>query len=203
MVYKRCIECGRLFASSTYDRIPFKHYCMNCGFQIFQAVGKELLKERKDKLEEDKTTELYTSEDSSSSESNMERKRLRNTDNEEDYLDSTRCKYTETEVKRMKTELKDSEFRLQNIKAQIRRHYSEINLVNEKIQDLKCKLAIANEEQEMRRRLRRETRELIPSLKSVHDNANNVYKNINELLGSDDNDCIIISPFFKNKNLNK
>lgn len=200
MVYKRCIECGKLFACSTFDRIPFKHYCMKCGYQIFEAVSKELLKERTDKLENSKTPEIVSEDEgSTSSEESMERKRLRNTDNEEEYLDSTRCKYSQSEVNFMKTQLRDCEFKLQDLKSKIRQHYGEINIINTKIQDLRCKLAVAKEEQDLRKKLRRETRELIPSLKSVHDNANNVFKNIHELIGSDNDDCIIISPYFRNK----
>ena len=99
----------------------------------------------------------------------------------------------------MKTQLRDCEFKLQDLKSKIRQHYGEINIINTKIQDLRCKLAVAKEEQDLRKKLRRETRELIPSLKSVHDNANNVFKNIHELIGSDNDDCIIISPYFRNK----
>lgn len=173
---------------------------MKCGYQIFEAVSKELLKERTDKLENSKTPEIVSEDEgSTSSEESMERKRLRNTDNEEEYLDSTRCKYSQSEVNFMKTQLRDCEFKLQDLKSKIRQHYGEINIINTKIQDLRCKLAVAKEEQDLRKKLRRETRELIPSLKSVHDNANNVFKNIHELIGSDNDDCIIISPYFRNK----
>ncbi|KAG4087309.1 hypothetical protein H8356DRAFT_1433819 [Neocallimastix lanati (nom. inval.)] len=75
------------------------------------------------------------------------KKRLRRTDDDEDYLDSTRY-------------IKNHETWKQSIK----------NLLDESIQELKCKLA---------------------------DTANNAYKNINELIVSDDDDCIVVNSYFK------
>ena len=117
---------------------------------------------------------------------------LRRTDNEEDYLDSTRCEYSKTEVEEMKVQLQQTMFRKSNLKQTIRKLYDNINQCDEKIEKLKCKLAIAEREQQLRKKLRRETRELIPTLENVQKQTTNVYRNINELLNDDDDDCVVI-----------
>lgn len=185
MVYKNCKNCGKKYYKSPYDKGRYQFYCSICGFKKFEQDQKEMVKQQQMGFPASEAkTNVGTISNSFCG--------LRRTDNEEDYLDSTRCEYSKTEVEEMKIELQQLMFRKANLKQTIRKLYDNINSCDEKIEKIKCKLSVAEHEQQLRKKLRRETRELIPSLESIEKNTKTVYRNINELLNDSDDDCIII-----------
>lgn len=187
MGFRTCKKCGKRYYQSRFDLTEYRFYCNLCGFNLFQRS--ERAKEEAEKMVQFK--DITTS--SSNTTTNTEVRTLKRTDNDEDYLDSTRCEYSKTEVEEMKNQLQQLMFKKSNIKQTIRKLYDNINTCDEKIEKIKCKLAIAEREQHLRKKLRRETRELIPTLENVQKQTTNVYKNINDLLDYDsDDDCIII-----------
>lgn len=176
MTYKRCKSCKKLFLQSPYDKSKYRIYCNGCGVDIMTQDIRET--ERRVTAVPGMSTGC---------------RELKRTDDEDCYLDSTRCEYTRTEVEEMKSKLQEQLLRKSNLKLTIRKLYDNINACDEKIQDLNCKLAIAQREQHLRKKLRRETRELIPSLETVQKETTSVYRNINELLNENDiDDCITI-----------
>ena len=105
-------------------------------------------------------------------EKHMERKRkLERMDKEEDYLDSSKCEYTRSEYDKLKSEQLKLRNHLQQLKV-------AIGKTNDKLKEIDIKLAIAQKEQEIRRKIRRETRVLIPALEEVKKNVNQVRTNI-------------------------
>jgi predicted nuclease with TOPRIM domain len=189
MVYKYCKKCGKRYYKSPYDRSKYRIYCNPCGIKVFEE--EEEAKEEQKMVQFNEATTSYSTMSTGC-------RNLRRTDNEEDYLDSTRCEYSKTEVEEMKLQLQQLMFRKSNLKQTIRKLYDNINQCDEKIEKLKCKLAIAEREQQLRKKLRRETRELIPTLENVQKQTTNVYRSINDLLNEDDNDCITIKDELNN-----
>ena len=198
MAFRTCRECGKRYYRSRFDTSEYRFYCNLCGFNLFQRS--ERAKEEAEKMVQfDDTTASSSDNDkkmgfpTTTAKPGGKITTLKRTDNDEDYLDSTRCEYSKTEVEEMKTQLQQLMFRKSNIKQTIRKLYDNINICDEKIEKIKCKLAIADREQHLRKKLRRETRELIPTLENVQKQTTTVYKNINDLLDYDsDDDCIII-----------
>lgn len=195
MVYRRCNNCGKRYYKSPYDKSKYRFYCGICGVQRCELDIKE--KEQQVKLEEKQETMVKLQNDGPVSKDAFATmstgcRELRRTDSDDDYLDSTRCEYSKTEVEEMKVQLQQTMFRKSNLKQTIRKLYDNINQCDEKIEKLKCKLAIAEREQQLRKKLRRETRELIPTLENVRKQTTNVYRNINDLLYDDDDDCVVI-----------
>ena len=203
MVYKTCKKCGKRYYRSSFDKSKYKIYCGICGVQVYQ----EELEKKEEQLErikkqQEKSEFYYHKEDKSEKMVQQELidvptmstgcRELKRTDNDDDYLDSTRCEYSKNEVEEMKIQLQQTMFRKSNLKQTIRKLYDNINQCDEKIEKLKCKLAIAEREQQLRNKLRRETRELIPTLENVRKQTTNVYRNINDLLNDDDDDCITV-----------
>lgn len=204
MVYKNCKKCGKRYYKSPYDKSKYRFYCGICGIKTFEEEFEENRRSYYNKKqEEDKMVQENQSLNGTHDVATMSTgcRELRRTDNEDDYLDSTRCEYSKSEVEEMKIQLQQTMFRKSNLKQTIRKLYDNINQCDEKIEKLKCKLAIAEREQQLRKKLRRETRELIPTLENVRKQTTNVYRNINDLLNDDDDDCVIVKdlkdPFTK------
>lgn len=194
MVYKNCKKCGRRYYKSPYDKSKYRFYCGICGIQTYQDDIE--FKEQEINKSKEKSEKMVQQEKMGFPEKvavmSTGCRELRRTDDEDDYLDSTRCEYSKTEVEEMKIQLQQTMFRKSNLKQTIRKLYDNINQCDEKIEKLKCKLAIAEREQQLRKKLRRETRELIPTLENVRKQTTNVYRNINDLLNDDDDDCVIV-----------
>lgn len=184
MVYKTCKKCGKRYYKSPYDRSKYRIYCNSCGISVFEEEFEENRKMVQENQSLNGTHSVATMSTGC--------RELRRTDNDDDYLDSTRCEYSKTEVEEMKVQLQQLMFRKSNLKQTIRKLYDNINQCDEKIEKIKCKLAIAEREQQLRKKLRRETRELIPTLENVQKQTTNVYRNINDLLNDDDDDCVIV-----------
>lgn len=147
-MYKLCKTCKRRYYKSPFDQNNwYSDYCNACATNISDKLS--------DKVEK-----------------HMERKRkLERTDNEEEYLDSTKCEYTRSEYDKLKSEQLKLRNHLQQLKV-------AIGKTNDKLKEIDIKLAIAQKEQEIRRKIRRETRVLIPALEEVKKNVNQVRTNI-------------------------
>lgn len=145
--YKKCKNCKRRYYTSSLDEnYWYSNYCNNCATDIImEKQGKLNFNERKRKLER--------------------------TDNEEEYLDSSKCEYTRSEYDKLKSEQLKLRNHLQQLKV-------AIGKTNDKLKEIDIKLAIAQKEQEIRRKIRRETRVLIPALEEVKKNVNQVRTNI-------------------------
>ena len=189
MVYRNCRKCGKRYYKSPYDKSKYRFYCGTCGIKVFEEEFEENRRVYYNKKQEEDKMVQETHDVATMSTGCRE---LRRTDNDDDYLDSTRCEYSKTEVEEMKVQLQQLMFRKSNLKQTIRKLYDNINQCDEKIEKIKCKLAIAEREQQLRKKLRRETRELIPTLENVRKQTTNVYRNINDLLNDDDDDCVIV-----------
>lgn len=113
--------------------------------------------------------------------------KLVRTDNEEDYLDSTYCEYSQEEVEGMKQAKSIYLMRISKIREEIKEKYGEINKLDEKINRINTKLAVAEREQHLRKKLRRETRLLLPNLQNVQKNIDSVQKNLLSTLHTTDN----------------
>lgn len=108
------------------------------------------------------------------------RRKFTKDEDDEDYLDSTRCEFSKTEYQTMKTRRLVLKNRQQQLKI-------DLCKCNEELHELDRKIAIADKEQELRKKIRRETRELIPSLVQVQNKAKEIKKNISEITkGNDD-----------------
>lgn len=117
-------------------------------------------------------------------------KKLVRTDNDEDYLDSTYCEYSQEEVEGMRQAKSIYLMRISKIREEIREKYGEINKLESKINRINTRLAVAEREQHLRKKLRRETRLLLPNLKNVQRNIDNVQKNLLSTLHNDNDDNI-------------
>lgn len=116
-------------------------------------------------------------------------RKLVRTDTDSEYLDSTRCEYTQEEVKVMKGAKELYLMKISKLREEIKEKYQEINRLENKISKINTKVAVAEREQHLRKKLRRETRLLLPSLQNVAKNIGNVQNNLLSTLsnGNDDN----------------
>lgn len=177
MVFTYCNSCYKKIYYSIYEQdYKYTHYCFDCLYLMVQE-GKRSCIQHQFKTEGCKDCQKQDN-------LKWNRKRLWRTDNEEDYLDSTACEYSKTEYDTMKTRLLVLKNRHQQLKI-------DLCKCNEEMKDLEKKIAIADKEQEIRKKLRRETRELIPSLINVQEKAKEIKKNIQGITsGKSDNESI-------------
>ena len=168
MPYINCKSCNKRIYQSPYEsKYFYSNFCNNCVMQ--QLEENVHCPNHETYIENCPTCKMYNDQ------------KLKRTDREDDYLDSTRCEYTQTEYEEMvrrRTELKNKH---QELKIKMAK-------LNEEIRELDIKIAVATQEQRIRKKIRRETRELIPSLKQVQENAEKIKKNILNELDNDNND---------------
>lgn len=158
MSYKTCNNCKKRYYKSPFDEnYWYSDYCNTCATDI------------SDKLSD--MVEKHMMEKQGKLNFNERKRKLERTDNEEDYLDSSKCEYTRSEYDKLKSE----QLKLRNYLQQLK---VAIGKTNDKLKEIDIKLAIAQKEQEIRRKIRRETRVLIPALEEVKKNVNQVRTNI-------------------------
>ena len=153
-MFYRCLKCKKRYFRSVYDKNqPYSVYCNQCNVnEIINEMERPYQQQQQQKQ--------------------LQRKRkLERTDNEKEYLDSSKCEYTKSEYDQLKSE-----------QLKLRNHLHDLKIAigktNDKLKEIDIKLAIAQREQYIRRKLRRETRILIPALEEVKKNVNQVRTNI-------------------------
>lgn len=165
MTYINCKGCNKRFYKSPYFKGKYSQYCNQCG-----SI----------QLNKDKSNDVqYMSTGC---------RKLVRTDTEEEYLDSTYCEYSQEEVKAMRGAKSLYSMKISKLRDEIKEKYSEIHRLEEKINKINTKIAVAEREQHLRKKLRRETRLLLPSLETVNRNVNNVKKNLLSTLHNDNDD---------------
>ena len=86
-------------------------------------------------------------------------------------MDSTRCEYSEEKVKAMRGAKELYLMKISKLRDEIKKKYTEIHRLDFKIGKINTKLAVAEREQHLRKKLRRETRLLLLSLENVRKNV--------------------------------
>ena len=180
MPYVNCKGCNKRIYQSPYEsKYFYSYFCNDCNVQQIQdAIDNEKC-ERDDTITIQTQCKYHKIKDENCKECkrnenlkfNLSRKRLMRTDNDEDYLDSTYCEYTKTDYETMIQRRLVLKNRAQQLKIDLAR-------TNDEIKELDIKIAIAKKEQFLRKKLRRETRELLPALQEVKNNADKVRENI-------------------------
>lgn len=158
MTYINCKGCNKRFYKSPYLKGKYSEYCNQCG-------SIQLAKDK-----------------------NNGCRKLVRTDNEEEYLDSTYCEYSQEEVAAMRGAKSLYLMKISKLRDEIKEKYSEIHRLEDKINKINTKIAVAEREQHLRKKLRRETRLLLPSLEAVSRNVNNVQKNLLSTLNNNNDD---------------
>lgn len=159
MTYINCKNCNKRFYKSPYFRGEYSEYCNKCG------------------AEEINRSTMSTG-----------CRKLVRTDTDSEYLDSTRCEYTQEEVKVMKGAKELYMMKISKLREEIKEKYQEINRLESKINKINTKVAVAEREQHLRKKLRRETRLLLPSLQNVAKNIGNVQNNLLSTLSNSNDD---------------
>lgn len=162
MPYINCKNCNKRFYKSQYFKGKYYEYCNQCGSEKFER-------------------------DQASMSTGFGRKLVR-TDTDSEYLDSTRCEYTQEEVKVMKGAKDLYLMKISKLREEIKEKYQEINRLESKINKINTKVAVAEREQHLRKKLRRETRLLLPSLQNVAKNIGNVQNNLLSTLSNSNDD---------------
>lgn len=175
---KNCKNCNKKTNYSKYEqKYEYYYYCFDCIYNMVQQGQWSCIqhKNKQDNCEDCKNNCINK---------RVNRKRgLWRTDNDEDYLDSTRCEYTKTEYQTLVQRRLVLKSRIQQLKIDIARS-------NDELKNIETKIAVAEKEQELRKKLRRETRELIPTLNQVQKKANEIQKNIQGITTGNDNKSV-------------
>ena len=180
MPYIICKGCNKRIYQSPYEsKYFYSNFCNDCNVQQLQAEMDNEKEENDDTIAIQKSCKYHVVKDENCEECKNNdnfkfryiRKRIRRTDNDNDYLDSTYCEYTKTDYETMIQRRLVLKNRQQQLKIDLAR-------TNDEIKELDIKIAIAKKEQYLRKKLRRETRELLPSLQKVKENADKVRENI-------------------------
>lgn len=177
---KNCKFCNKKINYSKYEqKYDYYNYCFDCIYNMVQQ-GQWSCVQHKFKKENCEDCNRSENEKWDNRKRFGNRKRLWRTDNDEDYLDSTRCEYTKTEYNTLIQRRLLLKSRIQQLKIDIARS-------NDELKEVEMKIAVAEKEQELRKKLRRETRELIPTLTQVQKKADEIQRNIQGITSGEDN----------------